>query len=45
MRITIGSGSNKQTVVVPQGELYRKQDHTAKTRFVRQFCQIAGIPR
>jgi len=45
MRITIGTGSNRQTVTVPQGSEFRKQDYNERNRFERQFCQLAGIKR
>lgn len=45
MRITIGTGTTRQTVVVPQGKTFRDQPHHERQRFERQFCQLAGIPR
>ena len=43
MRITIGSGNNRKTVSVASGKAYRDSHHAERTRFCRQFNQLAGV--
>ena len=45
MRITIGSGNSRSSVVVPQGKAFRIQPYVERQRFERDFCHLAGISR
>ena len=45
MRITIGSGNNRQSVSVASGKAYRDSHHAERQRFQRQFCELARIER
>lgn len=43
MKITIGSGNNRKSVVVATGKEFRKADYHERRKFVRNFCGLAGI--
>lgn len=44
MRIVIGRGNSRQSVVVPTGELVRNAKPEEANAFVRNMCGLLGVP-